>query len=163
MIIPTGGKQIMGIKYLGLGHVAIRCKNYEKMRDFYVNTLGFKELFHLNQEDGRLWLSFLKVAKGQFIELFPGGYNGDNHTDDRSHHHFCFEINNYAETIRLLESRGVHVHSGPVSICPRMEEPYEAYDAGMCGSRCAFIVDPEGNDIELMQFTPRSMQIKYAD
>jgi catechol-2,3-dioxygenase len=32
----------------------------------------------------------------------------------------------------------------------------------MCGSLCAFIKDPEGNDIEIMQFTPDSMQLNCA-
>jgi hypothetical protein len=43
-----------------------------------------------------------------------------------------------------------------------MEEPYQDYPLGMCGSRCAFIRDPEGNDIELMQFTEKSMQLLCA-
>jgi lactoylglutathione lyase len=149
----------MAMNYTGIGHIALRCKNYKNMHEFYTQKLGFEELFHLNKEDGSLWLTYIRVSKGQFLELFPEEYEGDNKPENRSHHHFCLEVGNFAETVRLLESRGIAVHSGPVACYPRMTEPFEAREASMCGSLCAFIADPEGNDIEIMQFTPESMQI----
>jgi lactoylglutathione lyase len=152
----------MGIKYTHLGHVAIRCNDYQKMLDFYVNKLGFEELFHLDKDDGSLWLTYIRVAKGQYVELFPESYEGNNNVYRRSHHHFCFEVDDLPAVIRLLESKGLPVHTGPIEDYPRMKEPYEGYSPGMCGSRCAFVQDPEGNDIELMQFTGKSMQYLCA-
>jgi lactoylglutathione lyase len=152
----------MAIHYTHLGHVAVRCNDYEKMRDFYVNKLGFEELFHLDDEQGNLWLTYIRVAKGQYLELFPESYTGDNDARKRSHLHFCLEVDNMPAMIRVLEARGIPVHKGPVKDYPRMQEPYEDYPLGMCGSRCAFICDPEGNEIELMQFTEKSMQLLCA-
>ena len=40
--------------------------------------------------------------------------------------------------------------------------PYVAatdYREGACGSLTAWVQDPEGNEIELMQYTPVSMQV----
>jgi lactoylglutathione lyase len=148
----------MAIHYTHLGHVALRCKDYKAMRDFYVNVLGCEELFHLDNDDGSLWLTYIRVAKAQYVELFPESYQGDNDVHHRSHHHFCFEVDNLPAKIREVEAKGVPVHRGPMDEYPRMKEPYEEYPLGMCGSRCAFVRDPEGNDIELMQFTDKSMQ-----
>jgi lactoylglutathione lyase len=152
----------MAIRYTRLGHVALRCKDYQKMLDFYVNKLGCEELFHLDDDNGSLWLTYIRVSKGQFIELFPESYPGNNNAHFRSHLHFCFEVDNFSEIIRKLEAKGVPVHKGPVRDYPHLEEPYEKHPLGMCGSLCAFISDPEGNDIELMQFTDKSMQRKCS-
>ena len=68
----------MAINYTALGHVALRCRDYQKMLDFYVKKLGCEELFHLDNDDGSLWLTYVRTAKGQFVELFPEDYPGDN-------------------------------------------------------------------------------------
>ncbi len=149
----------MSIKYTRLGHIALRCKSFEAMREFYVDKLGLQEIFHLDNDRGELWLTYIRVSKGQFIELFSESYTGDNKFLNHSPNHFCFEISDYAGTIRSLEAKGIPVYHGPALVAPRMSEPYEDYRPGMCGSLCAFIQDPEGNDIEIMEFTGDSLQI----
>lgn len=147
----------MAIKYTSLGHVALFCKDYEKMVDFYVNKLHFEEKFHLNKEDGSLWLTYIHAGNGQYLELFPESYDGGNEFRKHSHTHFCFEVGNFARALEALIADGVTVYGGPEE--PELKGPFDSKELGMCGSLCAFIRDPEGNWIEIMQFTPKSMQI----
>lgn len=148
----------MAIKYKSLGHVALYCKDYDKMYDFYVNQLGCKDVFHLNHEDGSLFLTYLLAGKDQFIELFPQSYERANTFGERSHTHFCLELATFPLELEAIEAQGITIYNGPED--PQvLPKPYGAIPQGMCGSKCAFIKDPEGNWIELMQFTPDSMQI----
>lgn len=147
----------MAIRYREMGHVALRCKDYGKMYDFYVNKLHLEEKFHLNNEDGSLWLTYIHAGNGQYLELFPDGYDGDNRFGTHSQVHFCFEVGNFAAALEAIAAEGITIYQGPEQ--PVLEPPYEKRAPGMCGSLCAFIKDPEGNWIEIMQFTPKSMQI----
>ncbi len=148
----------MALKYVSLGHVALRCKDVDAMREFYVDRLHCEELFRLNNDDGSLWLTYIRTARGQFVELFPDPYEGDNDARTASPHHFCFEVDDFTGYIAELRSRGVTVYDGPALVHDEMDDPAKR-DRGMCGSLCAFIRDPEGNDIEIMQFTDTSMQL----
>jgi catechol 2,3-dioxygenase-like lactoylglutathione lyase family enzyme len=154
----------MAIRYAGLAHIALRCNNYEKMFEFYVNKLGGRNVFHLNKDclpegrgDESLWLTYVCFGKNQFIELFSDGYEGDNAFGKRSHVHFCLEVGNQVEALKALDAEGITIYSSPEG--SKMPKPYSEYPVGMCGTRCAFICDPEGNWIEIQQFTPNSMQI----
>ncbi len=151
----------MSLNCVSLGHVALRCKDIEAMRKFYVGQLGCEELFHLDNDDGSLWLTYIRTAQGQYVELFPIDYPGDNDARKFSPHHFCFEVDDFAGYVKTLRERGVTVYDGPYLYHAEMGAP-EARGEGMCGSLCAFIKDPEGNDIEIMQFTPDSMQVNCA-
>ena len=151
----------MSIKYTHLGHPAMLCNRYDETLDFYTNKLGCIKLFDLYHDDGSLWLTYIKIARGQFVELFANKYAYDeNKQKERSFEHFCIEVDDLPASIRFLKSNGVEVYWGPVDMGVKAEEPYEAHLPGKCGSLCAFIRDPEGNDIELMQFTENSLQLK---
>jgi catechol 2,3-dioxygenase-like lactoylglutathione lyase family enzyme len=147
----------MAIRYKALGHVALFCNNYEVMYDFYVNKLHFEEKFHLNKEDGSLWLTYVHVGSGQYLELFPESYPGENRLLARSHAHFCFEVGNFRSALEEIQAAGITVYDGPEGA--ELKGSFDRKAPGMCGSLCAFIKDPEGNWIEIMQFTPMSMQI----
>jgi predicted enzyme related to lactoylglutathione lyase len=58
--------------------------------------------------------------------------------------HFCFEVVGLEAEVARLEKRGVEVR--PISI-------------GMDHSKQAWIKDPDGNDLELMEYTARSLQL----
>lgn len=149
----------MSFKYTQLGHLALLCNDMEEMMRFYLNTLDFKYAFTLKKE-GIPWLTYLKAPTGQFVELFYRTYESENAPKERSFHHFCLEVKDIAATIEKLKSRGVEIYQGPTSRGVKMPVPNPDHKPGMCGSLCAFIRDPEGNDIELMQFTPDSLQLK---
>ena len=54
----------------GIAHVAIRVRSLDAARDFY-NKLGFEEAFTLNDKDGKVNESFIKINDHQFLELYP--------------------------------------------------------------------------------------------
>ena len=58
--------------------------------------------------------------------------------------HFCFEVTDLTEFRRALLDRGVTVKD---------------ITLGMDGSRQAWLSDPDGNAIELMEYTAASMQL----
>lgn len=155
----------MAIRYAGLAHVAYRCKDFEKMYDFYVNKLGGKDAFHLdfdclpeNKGNTNKWLTYVLFGKDQFVELFSEGYDEDGRDyGKRSHAHICLEVGNQVMALQELEKRGVTIYTRPEG--PEMPKPYSEWPLGMCGTRCAFVCDPEGNWIEIQQFTNKSMQL----
>ncbi len=56
---------------VGIGHVALRVKEIGRSLDFYVEKLGFEEMFRLDHPDtGKLWIVYLRVTDTQFVELF---------------------------------------------------------------------------------------------
>ncbi len=151
----------MPIKYTHLGHPAILCKHYDETLAFYVDKMGFEKKFSLYQDDGSLWLTYVEIAPGQFVELFPQDYPSANRTRERSFHHFCVEVDDYAAALEGLKERGVDIYWGPTEYTfgEKAESGFADREPGMCGSLCAFVRDPEGNDIEIMQFTDKSKQL----
>ena len=147
----------MAIKYKGLGHVALRCRenNLEKLEEFFTETMGFRKAFDLINEHGETWISYFRVAPGQYIEIIPeipsdrlDYYDGTKKRCERSHYHVCFEVNDrFAAVKDLEEGKGLPVGRTPDD------------SVGLCKSHCMFVFDPEGGEWELMEFTPGSLQI----
>lgn len=147
----------MAIKFKGLGHVALRCReeNYERLERFFTDTMGFRKAFELINEHGEVWITYFRVAPGQYIEIIPGipsapvdYYDGTKPRCKRSYYHACFEVNNRHRTVEDLEKgKGIKVNRTPDDT------------VGLCGSYCHFINDPEGGEWELMEFTSGSQQI----
>jgi lactoylglutathione lyase len=129
-----------------IGHIAIRVKDVDRTLEFYVGRLGFKEMFRLERE-GRLWLLYLRISDTQFLEVFPEA------TSDRAPpreanglNHFCLEVDSIDAAIDELAAAGV-----PLARDKQL---------GADGNLQAWIEDPEGNRIELMQMAPDGMQRK---
>ncbi|MBC8537146.1 VOC family protein [Feifania hominis] len=152
----------MDIKYTFLGHPALLCNDIEAEKKFYIDVMGFEEAFTLFHDDGTPWLTYIEITDNQFLELFHTKYPSPNRTSERSFHHFCLEVDDMAATLEMLKSKGVTVYRGPVDNGRVMDVPNHDHQPGMCGTLCAFIRDPEGNDIELQQYTPCSMQIRES-
>ncbi len=143
----------------GIGHIGIRCNSLEETFEFYTKGLGGEKAFELCDEDGVPYLTYIAMPGGQFVELFHENYTGDNKPQKRSFVHICLEVEDFAKAVRQLQANGVKVTSGGDG-SPLLEEPFEERTPDRCGSLCAFVTDPEGNDVELMQFTENSKQIK---
>ena len=160
-------------------HCTFTCKDYPAMERFYGETLGLKKLFHINytQEiiDGFLqsgyrdftgkvgdeWLAYYKVAPKEFIELFNLPYCGENDTQNTGFHHVCLVVEDIIEAARELEGKGVTLYRGPRWLNNPFTEPFDGSEIGQCGSIAFYVQDPEGNEIELMQYTPESLQVKH--
>jgi lactoylglutathione lyase len=129
-----------------IGHVAIRVKDIAKSLDFYVDKLGFKEMFRL-ERDGKLWIVYLRVTDSQFIELFPEAV-GDRAPPAEAIglNHLCLECGDIDVALADLAA-----HNVPL---------YRPKKMGADNNYQAWIEDPDGNRIELMQMGKDSMQAR---
>jgi lactoylglutathione lyase len=135
----------MIIMIKGIAHVAYLVSDLEKSLDFYVNKLGFQKKFTLNNEDGKLWIVYLQISENQFIELFPENAF-DNKVHNGSYQHLCLEVDNLDDLVNELQDKGVEI-----------DEPIIT---GIDHNLQAWIHDPDGNPIELMEYGQDSLQKK---
>lgn len=54
-----------------IGHAAFDCYQFEKTLDFYTRVLGFEEMFNLYNDEGALWIVYLRVSDESYLELSP--------------------------------------------------------------------------------------------
>jgi catechol 2,3-dioxygenase-like lactoylglutathione lyase family enzyme len=143
-----------------LTHCSFRCNDFEKTLAFYRDILEIPIAFTLRNEDGSVWLTYLEIAPGEFIELFNERYSGKNDWAPKGHHHTCFLVLDIQEAARSLESKGVLLTKGPIALWDPYRIPYKLdCKQGQCNSWCFFVQDPEGNEIEFMQYTAESLQV----
>ncbi len=132
----------------GIGHVALSVKDIDRSLDFYVGKLGFEEMFRLYHPDDarRLWIVYLRVTDTQFVELFPGA-TGDGVPERWAvgFDHLCLECSDIDAAIADLAAHGVALT--------------QARKVGVDDNVQAWIADPDGHRIELMQLGPNSMQM----
>ncbi|OBZ12613.1 MULTISPECIES: VOC family protein [Bacillales] len=131
----------------GNAHVAFVVSDMEKSLHFYCDVLGFEKAFDLEDDNGNPWINYLKVAEGQFIELFYGGKrNYVQHPKNAGSAHICFEVDDIFEMADQLKKHGIKVDV----------EPKRGKDHNyQCWAK-----DPDGFPIEFMQLDPDSLQSK---
>jgi catechol 2,3-dioxygenase-like lactoylglutathione lyase family enzyme len=134
-----------------LAHLNFVTNDLEKIIDFYVNKLGMQVKFTLNNKAGQPFGYYFGCGNTTFLEFFDqamaaevwGGKVEELAIGTR-YKHFCLEVTGLDEFCKVLQSKGVAV--SPISL-------------GMDNSRQAWIADPDGNDIELMEYGPASLQL----
>ena len=119
-------------------HSMIRVKNIEESLKFYTELLNMKVAEKKRLED--CWLYFLSDEEGTCqIELTyndetpPGGYNTGN-----GFGHFAFSVDSFDSFTSKMENFGY-------------KYLYEPFDLTGKGSMIAFIQDPDGYEIELIE------------
>ncbi len=129
-----------------IAHAAIRVKDVERTLAFYVGRLGLQEMMRLDR-DGRLWLLYLRITDTQFLEVFPDG-EGERAAEREAvgYNHICLEVADIDRALRELADAGVPLIRGK--------------QMGADGNWQAWIEDPDGHRIELMQMMPDSLQAK---
>lgn len=131
-----------------LGHPAFACNGLETTLDFYAR-LGIHESFRLLRDYGSLILIYLHIAGDRFIEVFPNGPSAKERSGKQSFMHICLAVDDIAEFVEEIRERGI-----VIDIEPQM---------GLDFNIQAWITDPDGNKIELMQYSPESPQIAIRD
>ena len=131
-----------------LGHAAINVKNLDKSLAFYTSVLEFPEMLRLHNDDGSTWLVYLRITDDQYLELFPGA---EQDKAPASWHangvtHLCLTVVDIENVVKRLAGKGI-----------KMLMPVKD---GLDGNRQAWIEDPDGNRIELMEMMPGSLQEK---
>jgi lactoylglutathione lyase len=127
-----------------IGHVAVRVKDIEKSLDFYVRKLGFREMFRLDR-DNKLWIVYLRVTDDQFIELFPEAI-GDRSPPAEAIglNHICLTVDDMDDALADLAKHNIPLYR------PKKMQVDRNWQA--------WIEDPDGNRIELMQMADDGMQ-----
>ena len=130
-----------------LGHIGIKVKNLEKSIAFYTEMMGFPEMFRLHRDDGRVWLVYLRITDDQYLEIFPEAIQDRApEPENNGINHFCLTVENIEEAVRELQGKGVAL--------------YWPLKTGADNNRQAWIQDPDGNRIELMEMASNALQFK---
>jgi lactoylglutathione lyase len=129
-----------------LGHPALRAYDLDATLGLY-KKLGIDESFRLNHADGSLMLVYLHIGGDRFLELFPNGPAPDS-TRVHCFHHLCLLTDDLNGTVDHLREQGVTIEQGP--------------KLGLDHNLQAWIRDPDGNAIELMQLSEESPQREVA-
>jgi catechol 2,3-dioxygenase-like lactoylglutathione lyase family enzyme len=132
----------------GIAHIAVTTRDMEKSLDFYTNALGLKKVFEIPEpETGKPWIIYLYVGGRQFVELF---YNGskDNPWQQElcGFNHLCLEVDNIHTATEKITKAGYTLDSPPKQ--------------GADYNWQAWVKDPDGIRVELMQIDPQSPQAK---
>jgi catechol 2,3-dioxygenase-like lactoylglutathione lyase family enzyme len=135
-------KEVKRPPIVGVAHIGLKTSDMAASRKFYTGILGFQEPFSLNNPDGSLMLTYFKVNDHQYIEVFP---TLKNPQDDQLSH-ISFETTDAEQLRKYLASKGVKV---PEKLSPRLD-----HDLGFD------VKDPEGHDVEFMQYVPGSLHEK---
>lgn len=128
-----------------IGHTAFRAHNVERTLAFYAK-LGIDEAFRLHREDGSLMLIYLHVGGDRFIEVFPGGEKTEQ--PGGNFMHLCLLTDDLRGDVEALQQQGVTLERD--------------IKTGLDGNLQAWIRDPDGNDIELMQLSEDSPQRRIS-
>ena len=131
-----------------LGHTVFAVHDVERSLGFYAH-LGLREAFRLHHDDGSLMLVYLHIAGDRFLELFPGGPPPQAEpASTQSFKHVCLLTDDIHAAVERLRGEGVAIDREPT--------------VGLDGNWQAWIHDPDGNAIELMQLAEDSPQRKAA-
>ena len=136
-----------------LAHLCLFTDQLDTMIAFYRDVMGFPVKFTMKNDDGFAFGYYFATGDVTFVEIFDqkgavkqwGGTVGALRLNQDTHmRHFCFEVDGLEALCAKLEGQGIKVR--PISV-------------GMDHSKQAWIKDPDGNDIELMEYTPKSLQL----
>lgn len=134
----------------GIAHSAVTVKDMDESIRFYTKALGFRQAFELkNPETDAPWIVYLSICPGQFLELFYGGET-DNPWNDRliGFNHLCLEADDIFAAVKNVRGSGY-----PIDIEPKQGSDFNWQ---------AWITDPNGIRIELMQIMPDSPQAGFV-
>ncbi len=128
---------------LRLNHVGIYARDWDETLNFYIKTLGFKEVFTFKDKDGNVTTSYIQMSKDDFIEVArtpAGGSPGVSHIG--------IWVDDLNATVARLRKRGVKVDDIRI---------------GNSKAPLTNMTDPNGVRFELLEYPPDSLQKKAID
>ena len=162
------------MKILNTGHASYRVSDRERALHFYCDCLGLKKKFTIsyaeileyskNLPDGdpwkermrslgdEIWITYLEVAPHQYLELFhPEGCT--------ERFHFPLSASDHIGYLHLaLEVDDIHAAYEELKAKPEVKIISEP-TMGIEGAWQFWLEDPDGNSIELMQYTDTAWQL----
>lgn len=130
-------------QFASLGHVALRVRDIEASLAFYAR-LGIAEILRLNYSDGSLFLVYCRITDTQFLELFPYGEGTTPGREVVAINHLCLTVPDIDQTLADLAQAGIPL-TRPLKL-------------GADDNRQAWIEDPDGTRIEIMEMARDSLQ-----
>jgi lactoylglutathione lyase/glyoxylase I family protein len=145
-----------------LAHLCLKTSRLEEMARFYRDGLGAAVKFRYLRTDGTPIGYYMALGEMTFIEIFD---HADAHRRSNSpkplepledprdpwlarFNHFCLQVEDMDAYVAEIEARG-----GGVT----------GRKTGNDRSRQAWVKDPDGNLIELQEYTPESRQLTGED
>jgi len=124
-------------------HTSIRTSNMNRSIDFYTKLMGLKLLNRREIPQNNAEIAFLQDPDGKGAKLELTLYRNQKkfiqaEYEDRLFDHLAFEIKDMEKTISTLRSKNITI----------TDEPFKL---GPTGSLIAFIEDPDGTLIELIE------------
>ncbi|MHC5373272.1 VOC family protein [Enterococcus sp. LJL120] len=133
----------------GLAHVGINVHEMKKSLNFYCDTLGLTHKFSIEDHDGNPWIEYLELGDKQFIELFyhpdAVGKSPDLWKLNRIHH-VALSVEDIFGLYSSLLDTEVNIKEAP--------------KLGPDFTWQMWLKDPDGNEIEIMQYTEDSYQLQ---
>lgn len=172
------------MSYKKLAHLALITDRFDEMVHFYCDKLGMRKVFSLTfdtvyqfqlealkkpgttEEErsaiqgymqklenirDKVWLTYFEVAPEQFIEIFnvePPLEDGVHRVGKQTsgYGHMSIQVDDIKSTAKELQAKGVKLRTD-ISFGP--DYTYQFW-----------IDDPDGNQIEFMQYTDKSFQLQ---
>src|SRR3954454_15148075 len=126
---------------VGVAHIALATIDMSAAQQFYGHTLGYENFQAPTPEAGPS-VQFFKVNDHQYIEILPGLKSEEQDRLD----HIAFETEDAPKLQRYLASRNVKVPS--------------AVERDSEGNLSFRMKDPEGHEIEFVQYVKGSVQAR---
>ena len=123
-----------------LAHVCIGAVDLAAAESFYVDALGMELAFEFYRAGQRIGF-YVKVGETTFLEVFATAAASQNGSALLKH--FCLEVEDLDAVISRLRERGIEA---------------SAKKLGADNAWQAWITDPSGIRIELMQYSDASTQ-----
>ena len=128
-----------------IAHVALRISDIERSLDFYAGKLGSAEMFGLDR-DGQLSTSTCASPTRNTGVVSRGRRQAGAGPNQLGPSHFCLEVDDIDAAIGELAEKGVSLT--------------QAKKKAVDGNNQAWIEDPDGNRIELMQMSEECLQLR---
>jgi lactoylglutathione lyase len=124
-------------------HTSIRTSNMDKSIDFYTRLMGLSLLSRREIPQNNAEIAFLQDESGKGAKLELTFYRKQSKFiqadyEDRLFDHIAFEVRNMEQTIATMRKERITI----------TDEPYRL---GPTGPLIAFIEDPDGTLIELIE------------
>src|SRR5215813_6265544 len=129
------------VPVVGIANVTFKASDLPKARSYYQGVLGLLEAFQIKDAAGKTTSVYFKVNDDQFIEVAPNLKPGEVVRQAR----VAFESSDLEKLHSLYAERGLNPS--------RIEK-------GPDGNPVFRIVDPEGNNLDFLQYVSGSEQTK---
>ena len=126
---------------IGFAHICFIVSDLERSEKFYKDCLGFKAAFDFTDEKRGKFGAYLHINNRCFLEIFKGDVKA--RAEGQTYSHFCLEVEDINAMVRELRAKGITMTDVKLG----SDQSYQSWFA-----------DPDGNRIELHEYTANSKQ-----